>query len=64
MPIARWLLLGRAVLLSVIVTFTAPALLQLLPNSQHATAEATVALADSDDQEQGEREGEAGKGRE
>jgi hypothetical protein len=49
MPISRLLLLGRAVLLSAIITFTAPALLQLLPNSGHATAEATVALSDSDD---------------
>ena len=49
MPIARLALLGRAVLVSVIITFTAPALLQLLPNSQHATAEATVAFGDSDD---------------
>jgi hypothetical protein len=49
MPIARLVLLGRAVLVSVIITFTAPALLQLLPSSQHATAEATVAFGDSDD---------------
>jgi ribosomal protein L9 len=48
MPIARLVLAGRAALLSVIITFTAPALLQLLPNSNHATAEATVAFGDSD----------------
>jgi ribosomal protein L9 len=48
MPISQVWLAGRAVLLSVVVTFTAPALLQLLPNSHHATAEATVAFGDSD----------------
>ena len=49
MPIRKLVLIGRAALLSVIVTFTAPTLLQLLPGSQHATAEATVAFGDSDD---------------
>lgn len=48
MPIPRLWLAGRAVLLSVIITFTAPALLQLLPTSHHATAEATVAFGDND----------------
>ena len=48
MPISRVWLAGRAVLLSVIITFTAPSLLQLLQISPHATAEATVAFGDSD----------------
>jgi ribosomal protein L9 len=49
MLIARLVLAGRAVLLSVIITFTAPALLQLLPGSPQATAEATVAFDKNDD---------------
>jgi len=49
MPIARLVLAGRAALLSVIITFTAPALLQLLPGSPQATAEATVAFDKNDD---------------
>ena len=49
MPIARLILAGRAVLLSVVITFTAPALLQLFPGSNQGTAEATVAFDKNDD---------------
>ena len=55
MPIPRLWLAGRAVLLSMIITFTAPALLQLLPTSHQATAEATVAF-DKDDDKDNEKE--------
>ena len=49
MTFSRWWLAGRAVLLSAIITFTAPALLQLFPGSPQATAEATVAFGKDDD---------------
>ena len=51
MPISRWWLAGRAVLLSVVITFTAPALLQLLPGSPQATAEATVTFGKDDEKD-------------
>ena len=51
MPISRWWLAGRAVLLSLIITFTAPAILNLLPTSHQATAEATVFYGKGDDKE-------------
>jgi hypothetical protein len=49
MPISRLLLAGRAVLLSLVITFTAPAVLHLLQTSQHSTAEASVSFADKGD---------------
>jgi ribosomal protein L9 len=55
MPIARLTLAARAVLLSVIVTFAAPPLLQLLPGSHQATVEATVA-SDKDEERNKEKE--------
>ena len=51
MPISRWLLAGRAVLLSLIITFTAPAIVHLLAISQHATVEATVSFGKGDDKD-------------
>ena len=51
MPISRLWLAGRAVLLSVIITFTAPTILNLLQISQHATAEATVTYGKGDDKD-------------
>ena len=60
MPIARMVLAARAVLLSVVITFTAPTLLQLFPGSPQAIAEATVA---SDDKQNEEREKEKEKER-
>jgi hypothetical protein len=51
MPISRWWLAGRAVLLSLIITFTAPAILHLLPTSHQATAEATVFYGKGDDKD-------------
>lgn len=51
MPISRWWLAGRAVLLSLIITFTAPAIVHLLPTSHYATAEATVFYGKDDDKD-------------
>ena len=51
MPIARFGLAGRAVLLTVIITFTAPAFLELSPGSHRATAEATVAYGKDDEKD-------------
>ena len=51
MPISRWLLAGRAVLLSLIITFTAPAIVHLLAIPQHATVEATVSFGKGDDKD-------------
>src|SRR3954447_13525787 len=55
MPISRLWFAGRAVLLSLVITFTAPAVLHLLPISQHATAEATVSF-DKGDKEKKDKE--------
>ena len=51
MTISRWLLAGRAVLLSLIITFTAPAILHLLAISQHTPVEATVSYGKNEDKD-------------
>ena len=51
MPISRLWLAGRAALLSLIITFTAPALLQILPNSHQSLAEATVLSGKNEDKD-------------
>ena len=49
MPFSGLWLVGRAVLLSLIITFATPGALQLLPIPQQTTAEATVSYGKNDD---------------